>query len=48
LEKYIKELKKDNPVFADQWEYLQDLSGPDLLIDTLMPESNYDLGRLDD
>jgi hypothetical protein len=47
LEKYIKELKKDNPVFASQWEYLQDLSGPDLLIDTLMPESNYDMGVVD-
>jgi hypothetical protein len=48
LVKYIEKLKKDNPTFASQWNYLQDLSGTDLLIDTLMPESNYDLGRLDD
>jgi hypothetical protein len=44
---YIEKLKKDNPIFASQWEYLQDLSGTDLLIDTLMPESNYDLGVVD-
>jgi hypothetical protein len=45
--KYIEGKIKDNPVFAEQWAYMQDLAGTDLLIHTLMPASNYDLGVVD-
>jgi hypothetical protein len=41
---YIVKKRKDNPVFDQQWKYLQELVGSDFLIDTLMPTSNYDLG----